>query len=87
MPFILNPELTQGSRDRMWSFHVTRTHEGANVDEVSNQLLSHDVVVRIFREVMGAVPATGLELDDIVERDRLEPRLRAEIERLLPDRA
>ena len=89
MPITLNREMTQGPRDRMWRFHVTRTREGSDVDEMIDQPLSHGAVVRIFREVMGEVPANGVGRDDVLQHwNALEPRLRAEIERLIPpDRA
>ena len=86
MAFTLNPEMTQGPQDRMWKFSVIQTHEGSDVEDRFYQPLSHDVVVRIFREVTGAVPINGLGREEVVENwDRLEPRLLAEIERLLSD--
>jgi adenosylmethionine-8-amino-7-oxononanoate aminotransferase len=84
MPFTLNREM-QGPADREWKFRVTRTRDGSVVEETFEQVLSRGVVVQIFRDVVGAVPAIGLERDDIDRHwNVLEPRLRAEIERELP---
>ncbi len=86
MAFTLDREM-QFPVDRGWKFRVTRTREDSVAVETFEQLLSRGVVVQIFRDVMGAIPATGLEQDDIEENwDRLEPRLRAEIAKLIPDR-
>ncbi|HXM94454.1 MAG TPA: hypothetical protein VOA64_09405 [Candidatus Dormibacteraeota bacterium] len=86
MPFTLNRDMTQGPQDRMWRFHGTQTREGSDVVEMFDQPLPHDTVVRVFRDEMGAVPGIGLGRDEVVENwERLEPRLRAEIARLLPD--
>jgi hypothetical protein len=88
MPFTLNREM-HGPRDQGWRFNVTRTREGSNVQELIEQTLPYGLVVEIFREAVGDVPANGLGYDDVVQHwDALEPRLRAEIARVLPaDRA
>jgi hypothetical protein len=86
MAFTLNREMTQGpGEDHMWRFHVMRTREGSDVQEMFDQPLPHESVARIFREVIGEVPATGLELKNVLENwDRLEPRLLTAIERRIP---
>jgi hypothetical protein len=86
MPFNLNREMTQGPQEnQMWNFRVTKTREGSAVEEMFDQQLPHYSVVRIFRDVLGRLPANGLGRDDVVEHwNALEPRLRAEIATPLP---
>jgi hypothetical protein len=85
MSIAVNREMTQGPRDGQWRFRVTRTREHSNVRETTDVPLSHGIVVEIYRSVMGGLPATGLERENVVENwDRLESRLRAEIERRIP---
>ncbi len=63
---------------------MTRTRDGF-APEMFYVPLTHQIVARIYNRVMGGLPATGLELDDVLDNwDTLEPRLRAEIETLLP---
>ena len=59
------------------------------MQELIEQTLPHDLVVEIFRETVGDVPANGLAYDDVVQHwEAIEPRLRAESEKPLPaDRA
>ena len=85
MPFTLNREMTQGPQDdQMWRFHVTRTREGF-APEMSYALLSHELVAQIYDDAMGGLPGSGLELQNVLENwDALEPRLRTEIEIVLP---
>jgi hypothetical protein len=55
------------------------------VAETFEQPLPHDVVVRIFGEVFGRLPANGVARDDVVAHwNVLEQRLRAEIAKVLP---
>lgn len=85
MAFTLNRDMTQGPQDRTWRIRIIETHEDSNVVSTFDQLLPHDDVVRLFRDAMGGVPGNGIGSDDIVRNwDRLEPLLRAEIERLHP---
>ncbi len=82
MPLVLVRELTQGPKDGEWAFGARRTRAGSDVGESISQPLSHEVVVRIYRDVFGEEPATGLELVHVLENwDKLEPFLRAEIEK------
>jgi hypothetical protein len=87
MAVVLNRDLTQGSQDGEWTFGVSRTRTGSSVSETIWPRLSHEVVVRIYRDAIGALPATGLELSNVLDKwDQLEPRLRAEIEgQICPD--
>lgn len=88
MPFTLDREM-HGPRGQGWWFIVTRTRVGSSVQELIEQTLPHELVVEIFREAVGDVPANGLAYDDVVKHwEAVEPRLRAEIEKVLPaDRA
>jgi len=83
MPITLNREMTQGPQGGQWRFSVRRTRRDSDVGEIIDQPLSHEVVAQIYDEVMGGIPGTGLELRNVLENnwDRLEPRLRNEIER------
>lgn len=89
MPITLIRDMTQGPVNGMWRFYVQRTRDGSDVAEKSFQPLSHENVVRIYREVFGAEPADGVKLRDVLENwDCLEPPLRDVIEQLLsPDPA
>jgi hypothetical protein len=84
MAIALNREMTRGPNG-VWIFRLTRTREHSNVRETMDERLSHEVVVEIYRSVMGGVPATGLSRENVMENwDHLEPRLRAEIEKRIP---
>ena len=84
MPFTLDREM-HGPKGQGWWFIVSRTREGSSVAELIEQTLPYELVVEIFREAVGAVPATGLAYDDVVQHwEAVEPRLRAEIEKVLP---
>jgi len=87
MPIALNREMTRGPINGEWIFRLTRTREHSNVRETMDEPLSHTVVVEIYRSVMGRVPATGLNRENVMENwDHLEPRLRAEIEKRISPR-
>ena len=69
----------QGDGD--WQFGYLKRGMGP-VDTLSTQALSAEVVHRIWEQVLGPLPATGLGESEIVhEWDRLEPVLAVEIER------
>lgn len=80
----LSPEMVQGpGPGGMWSFGGEQTDD-TDMIETFDQPLSHNRVVQIFEAVVGAIPATGLGREDVVEYwDELEPHLRPEIEELL----
>jgi hypothetical protein len=84
MAIALNREMTRGPNG-VWTFRLTRTREHSSARETMDERLSHEVVVEIYRSVMGGVPATGLSRENVMENwDHLEPRLRAEIEKRIP---
>ncbi len=82
MPVTLIPRQVTRTPDGDWYFGFTRTRQSSAVGEVGAQDLSNEVVLQIFRQTIGPEPATGLEAENIRENwDRLEPPLRAEIEK------
>ena len=84
MPFHLIREMTQGpQRDQAWRFRVMRTQEGSDVVEEFDVPLPNELVAEIYDEEVGLRPS-GLELDDVLDWDALEPRLRDEIEYRMP---
>jgi hypothetical protein len=66
--------------DGDWSFGFTRTRQGTDEGEVGAQDLSKEVVLGIYRHVVGPEPSIGLDVQQILDNwDRLEPALTGEI--------
>jgi len=76
MPIELVWDLTIGPQNGDWTFHVKRTPPDSNVLVMVSRSLPHQTVVQIYRDEVGAVPASELTLDDVLQnRVRLELRL------------
>jgi hypothetical protein len=81
MAITLLKEFTQGPLNGKWKF---RTSTGSNVIELEDISVPHAVILKIYRHVVGPVPADGLECTNVMENwNTLEPRLNLEIASLM----